>query len=80
MSYRFYTSQEYAKLNAADERRRLASLRSMVRYPIQIELADLLYKVPKEKQAFARFLTYAKKLSPKQIAAAEKFVVRAKAA
>ena len=81
MGYRFYTSQEYAKLNAADERRRRKNAAlSVVRYPVQEELKAVLHLIPADKKGFAKVLTYLRVLSPKQLAAAQRFVDRAKVA
>ena len=79
MGYRFYTSREFAKLNAADEarRRRNAAL-SNPKLSVQAELRTLLHLVPEDKRKFAKVLTYLRNLSPKQLAAAQRFVDRAK--
>ena len=79
MSYRFYTSQEFAALNAADERRRKATMSAMSKNPVQLELLSYLHNVPESKREFARFLCYSKKLSPKQLNAAHRFLDAAKA-
>jgi hypothetical protein len=80
MGYRFYTSKEFAALNRADDARRRKSLMSRFNYPVQEELNAVITKIPVEKQGFARAMVYMKKLSPKQIAAAERMILAAKAA
>ena len=81
MGYRFYTAKEFAKLNAADERRRRKNAAlNTVRYPVQEELKAVLHLVPEDRKGFAKVLTYLRVLSPKQLAAAQRFVDRAKEA
>lgn len=74
MGYRYYTAHEYAKLNVADKRRRERNAGFAYKYPVQQELAAVMHLIPQEKKGFAGFMTYAKNLSVKQIAAAQHMV------
>ena len=77
MGDRFYMQRENEKAFEAWKKRRAYILSTCgSKYPFQDQLSKLVEKMPQEKQAFARFLSYAKNLSPKQIEAGKRFVIQ----
>ncbi len=81
MGYRFYTSREYAKLNAADNARRKASMagtevKRRYAYPVQAQLAAVIDKVQANRQDLARMFLRMGKLSEKQQAACQRWIDR----
>jgi hypothetical protein len=83
MGYRFYTSREYAKLNAVDARRRAMAMggpeiKRRYAYPVQAVLAEVINQIPADRQDLARMFMRMGKLSPKQIAACQRWIDRAK--
>jgi len=82
MSYRFYTSREFARLRAIKEREEQRRLKAIVVQrmpsPLQTELCSLLHLVPDDRQMMARMWMRLKNPSPKQMAAMLRWVNRAK--
>jgi len=77
MGDRFYMQRENEKAFEAWKKRRAYVLSTCgSKYPFQDQLVLVLDKIPKEKQAFAKFLSYAKNLSPKQIEAGKRMLIQ----
>ena len=91
MGYRFYTSREFARLNAADAARRAKMERfnrpanapvievKSYRLPIQNQLAAVLHLVQEDRLHLANMYLKMRTLSPKQTAAAQRWIDRTKA-
>ncbi len=79
MGYRWYTSQEYARLNRLDAARAKAKMgKTDVKYkiPIQNKLAAVIHLIQEDRVHLANMYLRMKSLSPKQIAAAQRWIDR----
>jgi hypothetical protein len=77
MGDRFYMQRENEKAYDAWKKRRAYVLSTCgSKYPFQDQLSKVVDLMPKDKQAFARFLSFAKNLSPKQIEAGKRMVIQ----
>ena len=76
MGYRFYMQKENEALARAHEARLRKNASYGYMLPWQEKLKEGLTKLPKDKQGFAQFLVFAKKLSPKQETAGKRLVIQ----
>lgn len=81
MGYRFYTSQEFARLRVIKEREERQRLRETgvvkkMATPIQTQLAAVIHLVPNERQHLAQMYMRLRNASPKQLAACKRWVER----